>query len=141
MLRLVVVVVGASGMALCALQGGIWRSVGSVVGILLGVVYFALALSRNDGLINASLRPDPARPHDPNAAISMGLGAAGLALSAVGNLHYPVGFRLFYWFCLVLGLFIACFQAIKNRVLIPAKAPVNSSGAAESDSAKAPPAD
>ncbi|MDR3707835.1 MAG: hypothetical protein P4L33_06025 [Capsulimonadaceae bacterium] len=89
---------------------------GLIVGVLVGVVFFFLALSGSKGMINARLSRDPDHPHDPNAAISMGFGAAGIACSAVANAHYPASYRYFYAVCAVVGLVIALVNAWRYRL-------------------------
>ena len=94
-------------------------AVGMSVGLAAGIVYFFLALASGGGMINARLVRDPDRPHDPNAAISMGLGAAGVASAAVVNLEYPVSFRTFYALCALAGLAIAVVNAYRYRLQPP----------------------
>lgn len=112
MLRAGVVILAALVIAVFALLH--WNALGSALGIVIGAVFFAIALGRNNGLVNASLRKDPARPNDPNAGISMGLAAAGIALGAMSNPHYPVLFHRFYVFCLAAGLVIAATLALRH---------------------------
>jgi hypothetical protein len=90
-------------------------TIGLAAGVLIGVAYFFLALSSSRGMINAGISHDPARPTDPNAAISMGLGAAGIACYAAANSNYPSGFRNFYAACAAAGLLIALANAWRWR--------------------------
>ncbi len=90
-------------------------AVGLIAGILAGVAFFFIALSRGQGIVNARLVKDPERPNDPNAAISMGLGAAGIGCGAFANPNYPQSYRYFYLFCAIAGAMIALVAAWRNR--------------------------
>lgn len=131
MVRLVVVVVTALIVVAGVVAGrfGLGRPgadplppVGLAAGVLVGSAYFFIALGSGKGMIQARLTKDPERPNDPNAAISMGLGAAGIGCSAAANPHYPSGFRSFYMACAVVGLLIAVVNAWRSRGESPKKA-------------------
>jgi protein-S-isoprenylcysteine O-methyltransferase Ste14 len=96
-----------------------FAAVGLIAGVVVGVAFFFIAISNGQGLVNARLVKDPDRPNDPNAAISMGLGAAGIACGAVANPHYPQSFRYFYLCCAVVGALVALVAAWRNRAEKP----------------------
>jgi peptidoglycan/LPS O-acetylase OafA/YrhL len=106
-------------------------ALGLTAGVLVGAAFFFIAMSTGQGIVSARLVKDRNTPNDPNASISMGLGAAGIACSAYGTDRYPHQFQMFLLFCAIAGATIALVAAWRHRTSkqISAPAPVDGDSA------------